>query len=186
MKNPSRGETDLATVHVLDTERLTLRTLSNDAADFIVELLNEPSFIEHIGDKGVRTRDEAFEYIRTGPASSYATCGFGLYLVELKATGESLGMCGLLKRPALDDPDLGFAFLPRYWSKGYAFEAASGVLAYARSTLGITRVLAITSQGNAASIALLGRLGFRFEGTKQLAAAGEPELNVFAWTSSRT
>jgi len=166
---------------VLETARLVLRRMSADDAPFIVELLNEASFVRHIGDKGVRTREEAVQYILTGPVSSYERLGFGLYLVELKSGSgrEPIGMCGLLKRESLDEADLGFAFLPQFWSKGYAFESASAVLAYARETLGLQRVLAITSDGNVASIRLLGKLGFRFVRMARL-SEGQPEVGLFA------
>ena len=161
------------------TARLSLREL--DAADdgFILELLNEPSFREQIGDKGVRTLEDARGYIETGPRASYARHGFGLYAVELKDGGPAIGICGLLKRDALEDPDVGFALLPRFWSKGYAFEAAAAVLERARAVHGLRRVLAITAPGNTASIQLLGRLGFRFEGLRRL-TPDQPAVRLFA------
>ena len=93
-------------VHVLDTERLSLRRLGAADAEFIVELLNQPSFIANIGDRGVRTADDARRYIEDGPVASYERFGFGLFLVELKSTGEPIGICGLLKRDTLDDVDV--------------------------------------------------------------------------------
>jgi len=164
---------------VLETERLVLRRLTTDDAEFILELLNDPSFLRYIGDKGVRTRADACRYIETGPMASYERHGFGLYRVELKREGEPIGICGLLKRDALPDADLGFALLPRHRSKGYAFESASAVLAHARDTLGLERVLAITSPDNVASIGLLEDLGFRFEGMSRL-AGDAPEIKVFS------
>ena len=156
-----------------------LHRLTADDADFILELLNEPSFLRYIGDKGVRTREDACRYIWTGPMASYERFGFGLYRVELKDGGEPIGICGLLKRESLEDVDLGFAFLPRFWSKGFAFESASAVLAHGRQTWGLKRVLAITSPDNEASIRLLAKLGFRFERTARL-SEGAPEIKVFA------
>lgn len=150
---------------ILETERLVLRRLSpDDDAEFILELLNQPSFLRYIGDKGVRTTEDAVRYIQTGPVASYERFGFGLYLVELKETGVPIGMCGLLKRDTLPDADVGFAFLPDYWSQGYAFEAASGVMRYGREVLGLQRILAITSLDNEASIRLLEKIGLKFEG----------------------
>ena len=160
------------------TERVTLRTLGPADADFILELLNEPSFLQHIGDKGVRTVEAAREYIRTGPMASYERFGFGLYLAESKSAREPMGICGLLKREALKDVDLGFAFLARFWSMGYAFESALAVLAHARTVLGLERVVAIVSPGNAASIGLLGKLGFCREGLTRLSQDG-PDLELF-------
>jgi len=166
-------------VLVLETQRLTLHKLSTEDADFILELLNEPSFLRYVGDKGVRTQADACRYVSTGPVASYERFGFGLYLVRLKENGLPMGICGLLKREALENADLGFAFLPRFWSKGYAFESTSAVLAHARDTLGLRRILAITSPDNVASIGLLGKLGFRFERMARLSEA-EPEVKVFA------
>ena len=157
---------------MLETERLALRRLSLEDADFILELLNEPSFLEHIGDRGVRTVEDALQYIRTGPMASYERFGFGLYLVESRNGREPLGICGLLKRKALKDVDLGFAFLPRFWSRGYAFESASAVLDHARTVLGLERIVAIVSPGNAASVGLLEKLGFRSEGVTRLSEDG--------------
>jgi ribosomal-protein-alanine N-acetyltransferase len=164
---------------VLKTSRLSLRRMSVDDSEFILTLLNEPSFLRHIGDKGVRTQADACRYIMTGPVASYERHGFGLLVVELKDTGEPIGMCGLLKRESLSDADLGFAFLARFWSKGYAFESASAVLAWARRALGLGRILAVVSPDNVASISLLSKLGFRFERTTRLSEEG-PEVRLFA------
>jgi ribosomal-protein-alanine N-acetyltransferase len=164
---------------VLETERLVLRRLTTDDAAFVVELLNDPAFLRYIGDKGVRTHADARRYVETGPMASYERHGFGLYRVELKDGGEPIGICGLLKRDFLPDVDIGFALLPRHRSKGYAFEAASAVLAHASDTLGLNRVLAITSPDNADSISLLEGLGFRFEGMTRSGDDG-PEVKVFS------
>jgi len=149
---------------VLETERLVLRRLSSDDAEFILELLNQPSFLRYIGDKGVRTTEDAVRYIQSGPVASYERFGFGLYLVEMKETRVPIGMCGLLKRDTLPDADVGFAFLPNYWSQGYASEAASGVMQYGRDVLRLRRIVAITSLDNDASIRLLEKIGLKFEG----------------------
>ena len=149
---------------VLETDRLVLRRLSAEDAEFILELLNQPSFLRYIGDKGVRTTEDAVRYIQTGPVASYERFGFGLYLVEMKETKVPIGMCGLLKRDTLPDADVGFAFLPDYWSQGYAFEAASSVMTYGREVLGLRRIVAITSLDNDPSIRLLKKIGMKFEG----------------------
>lgn len=162
---------------MLETPRLALRELSPGDAEFIVRLLNEPSFIRYIGDRGVRTSADARTYILDGPVASYERYGFGLYLIELKSGRCPIGICGLLKREFLDDVDIGFALLPEFWSQGYAFEAACAVMDRARRD-GVRRILAITSQDNDASMGLLARLGFRFERLARL-YAGEPELKVF-------
>jgi len=157
----------------LKTQRLILRRLNADDAPFILTLLNEPSFIRYIGDKSVRDLEAARQYILTGPVASYDRNGFGLNLVELKEAHTPIGICGLLKRDELPDPDIGFALVPDFWSKGFAFEAATAVLQDARERLSLERILAITSLDNEASINLLQRLGFKFEKLTQLTAGGE-------------
>jgi RimJ/RimL family protein N-acetyltransferase len=164
---------------VIETERLTLRRLSEDDDAFILDVLNQPSFLRYIGDKKVRTAADAQRYIQNGPAASYARFGFGLYRVELKESGTPIGMCGLLKRDSLPDVDLGFAFLPAYWSKGYASEAAEAVLRYGRSTLGLSRIVAITSLDNQDSMKLLLKIGFKEESLVRL-SEGEPEVRLFS------
>jgi RimJ/RimL family protein N-acetyltransferase len=148
---------------VLETDRLNLRWLSTDDAEFILEILNEPSFLRFIGDKGVRTLDDARDYILNGPVDMYNRLGFGLYLTELKDGGVPIGICGLLKRDGLEDPDIGFAFLPKFWARGYAYESAAAVMAYGKTVLGLNRIVAITSPDNYASGRLLEKLGLRFE-----------------------
>ncbi len=159
---------------VLRTRRLTLRWLTGDDAPFILELLNEPSFIRHIADKHVRTVAQAEAYIRDGPGLSYVSNGFGLYLVEITADRVPIGICGLVRRDTLEDVDVGFAFLPAYWSRGYAVESAAAVMDYARNALGIDRVVAITNPDNHASIRLLERIGLRFEQMVQMPGQPEP------------
>ena len=147
----------------LETDRLTLRPMKEEDAPFILELLNDPAFIQNIGDRKVRTLDGAKAYISNGPVASYEKNGFGLYLVELRETGESMGMCGLIHRSTLRDVDIGYAFLPRYWSKGYAFEAAQAMKQYAQEMLGLKRLVAIVDPENLASIHLLEKLGMQYE-----------------------
>src|SRR3954466_3191875 len=136
---------------VLETDRLTVRYLSTADAEFILELLNDPSFIRYIGDKQVRTLDDARRYALDGPVKSYEAHGFGLNLVELKSEARPIGICGLLKRDTLPHPDIGFAFLPAYWNQGYAFEAAAAVMKHARTALKVDTILAITTPDNEAS-----------------------------------
>jgi RimJ/RimL family protein N-acetyltransferase len=150
-------------MNILETERLILRELNLDDAPFILELLNDPSFIQFIGDKGVKCVGEASQYILTGPIESYQQHGYGLYLVELKTIGESIGICGLVKRSSLPDADIGFAFLPSYRSKGYAYEAAAAVLAYGQQSLGLKRILGITLPENSNSIKVLRKIGLRYD-----------------------
>ncbi len=160
------------------TERLILRRLTTDDATFIFELVNEPSFIQNIGDRNVRTQEDAVGYIQKGPMASYAQHGFGLYLVELKDSLIPIGISGVLKRETLEHPDIGFAFLPRFWGRGYAFESAAAVMTHARTVLGLNQIAAITSPDNERSIKLLEKLGFEFQGMKRL-SDNEPAIRLF-------
>ncbi|HTM24833.1 MAG TPA: GNAT family N-acetyltransferase [Vicinamibacterales bacterium] len=169
---------------ILTTERLVLRELHAGDAAFILSLLNEPSFIRNIGDRGVRTLEDARGYIAAGPIASYARHGFGLYLVERRQDAEPIGICGLVKRDELPGPDLGFAFLPAYWSQGYARESAKAVQRHASGVLRLPRLLAITNPGNESSIRLLERLGFTFDRLVRLAADGA-EVKLFVHDGDR-
>jgi RimJ/RimL family protein N-acetyltransferase len=172
-------------MRILETERLSLRHLSTDDAPFILELLNEPAFIANIADRGVRTIADAHSYIETGPIASYKQFGFGLYLVELKESGIPIGMCGLLKREYLPDADIGYAFLERFWSKGYAYESASAVMDYAQNVLRLRRILATTTLDNHGSIRVLEKMGFRFDRLITLPGYdGESRLFVFDFQPS--
>jgi RimJ/RimL family protein N-acetyltransferase len=164
---------------ILETDRLALRELDAADAPFILELLNEPGWIRHIGDRGVRTAESAREYLLNGPMKMYREHGFGLWCVNLKGKGTPLGICGLIKRAGLDDVDIGFAFLARHEGRGYAVESARAVLAHARSALGMARIVAITSVDNAGSIRLLEKIGLRFE--KMMSLPGDDEeVRLFA------
>lgn len=149
-------------MQVLETERLVIRQLRVEDAEFILKLLNEPGFIQNIGDRGVRTAADAEQYILNGPVASYQQNGFGLWLVALKESGEPLGMCGLIKRDILEDVDIGYAYLHRFWGKGYAYEAALAVLHYGRDVIRLKRLVAITAPENPGSIRVLEKLGLRF------------------------
>ena len=164
-------------MNILETKRLTLRQFTSDDATFILELLNEPSFIQNIGNRGARSVSDAIKYIETGPVASYARNGFGLYLVELKESGESIGMCGLIKREALADVDIGYAFLPKFWSKGYAVESALAVKEQARS-LELKHLVAITDPSNIGSIRVLEKIGLTFEKMIKL-SSDDIELKLF-------
>lgn len=148
---------------VLQTSRLALRHLTEDDAPFILELLNEPGFIANIGDRGVRDLEGARRYVTQGPGASYQKYGYGLWLTALKASGEPVGICGLVKREGLEDADIGYAFLARFWGRGYAREAAAAVLEHAREVIGLQKVVAITTPANAGSIAVLEKIGLRFD-----------------------
>ena len=155
---------------ILETERLRLRTLDQDDAVFYLALVNTPGFIEFIGDRGIRTVEAAAQAIAEGPMAMQAKLGHSIYLVERKDSGEPVGMSGLIKRDTLDHVDIGYAFLPEHCGKGYAYEAAQAVLEHARSDIKLTRLLAITSPGNVASIGLLEKLGLRLEKVVHLTA----------------
>lgn len=161
---------------VIETSRLILRRLTLDDAEFILKLLNEPSFLEFVGDKGVRTLDDAREYLRTGPITSYEQFGFGLYLTTLRSDGTPVGMCGLLKRESLPDVDIGFAFLPEFWSQGYGLESAAAVLRHGREAFGLRRIVGVAKPENQASIRLLEKLGMRHEGRARIAPDGPEDV----------
>jgi [ribosomal protein S5]-alanine N-acetyltransferase len=148
---------------VLETERLSVRQFTVDDAEFILSLLNDPSFLRYIGDKKVRSLEDARQYLLTGPIASYERSGFGPCLVKLRESDAPIGMSGLLKREELPDPDIGFAFLPDFCRRGFAFEAATAVMQDASDRLHLERILAITTPDNHASSNLLQRLGFRFD-----------------------
>jgi len=162
----------------LETARLKLREFSADDAAFVLRLLNEPSFIEFIGDRGVRTLTDAERYLRNGPMASYRQHGHGLLRVSLKDGDIPVGMCGLVKRDTLPAPDIGFALLPDFWGRGYVTEAAEAVLEHGQKTLGIRVILGITTPGNVRSIAVLQKLGLSFIEEKPLGDRPEP-LKIF-------
>ena len=163
---------------ILDTERLVLQELCADDAGFILQLVNEPAWLRFIGDKGIKTLEAARDYIQKGPREMYARLGFGLWLVKLKEGNVPIGICGLIKRESLEDIDIGFAFLPAYWRRGYAFESASATMAYGIKRFGLKRIVAIMAPGNHASDRLLEKLGFRFERMVRL-SSGEPEIKLY-------
>jgi RimJ/RimL family protein N-acetyltransferase len=171
---------------IIQTERLQLHELSDQSQEdivFVHRLLNEPSFIENIGDRGVHNLEDARGYIVKGPMASYRTNGFGLYRVQTGA-GQTVGMCGLVNRPTLDDMDLGYALLPEFCGQGYAVEAGAAVLADARERLGLKRIVAIVAPRNGGSIRVLEKLDFRFEKMVQL-TPDDDVLKLFAFEPPR-
>jgi RimJ/RimL family protein N-acetyltransferase len=154
-------------MHILDTDRLRLRTLALADAAFYLEVLNTPAFIRWIGDRQIRSEAQAREALAVGPLTMQSLRGFSLYRVERKDDAVAVGICGLIKRDGLADVDIGYAFLSAFTGQGYATEAAAGVLQHARS-LGLSRVVAITTPGNDASDAVLRRIGMHFEGIVKL------------------
>lgn len=153
---------------IMETARLRLREMEDADGAFLLLVLNEPAFIRNVGDRGVRTEAAAVAYLRERIAPSYEKNRFGLWLAELKESGEPIGMCGLIKRDALQDVDLGFSFLERFWSRGFAFEAARATLDYGWRVAQLPRIVAITAPHNTSSIGLLEKLGLRYEKRIQL------------------
>ena len=154
-------------MEVLETERLVLRHFTLDDAEFILALLNEPGWKRYIGDRGINSLDDARTYIESVSAS-YGQHGFGLYAVELRDDRSVVGMCGLIKRETLDDVDIGFALLSCFEGRGFAQEAVNATLEYAHDQLGLSRVIAITTEDNIRSTRVLERAGMRYEGTVSL------------------
>lgn len=148
---------------IVETPRTTLRRLTEDDAPFIHELVNDPDFLRFIGDKGVRTLDDARAYLRGGPLASYAKHGFGLFRVARKPDDRPIGFCGLLRREYLRAADIGYAFLPAHRGQGYAVEAGTAVLDYGHRVHRLAHVLAMTHPDNEDSVRVLDRLGFGFE-----------------------
>lgn len=148
---------------ILQTDRLSIRQLTLEDAPFILQLLNTPGWLRYIGDRNVRSVEQAHNYIQKGPLLSYAQHGFGLWLVSMRDLNLPIGLCGLLKRATLDFPDIGFAFLPEHAKNGYALESTNATVNYARSVLKLNRLLAVTQPNNEASIALLTKLGFTYK-----------------------
>ncbi|WP_323140305.1 GNAT family N-acetyltransferase [Massilia phyllosphaerae] len=166
-------------MHILATARLNLRTVEPGDAAFYLALLNDPAFVEQIGDRGLRTLEDAQQALLAGPIAMQEERGHSLYVVELRDSGGvPIGMCGLIKRDSLDGVDIGYAFLPAWRGQGYAFEAGVAVLGFAPS-LGLRRVLAITSPNNIASNYLLRKMGMRFERFTHL-APGDAGTNLYS------
>jgi RimJ/RimL family protein N-acetyltransferase len=168
----------LAILPELETARLTLRRLDFGDAAFLVGLLNQPSFLANIGDRGVRNVEDAHRYLREGPMAMYEKHGFGLWHVARRADGVAMGMCGLLRRDFLPDVDLGYAFLPEHWGQGYAFEAADATLRHAATKFGLSRVIGVVSENNTASIRVLEKLGMSFERMVSM-RPDEPDVRLY-------
>jgi RimJ/RimL family protein N-acetyltransferase len=166
-------------LNVIETERLNLREVNESDAAFILELLNDPDFMRNVADRGVRTLEDARRYVAERFTAAYRRDGFGFWLVEPKGSGVPAGICGLVKRDTLPGVDVGYAFLPPFRSKGYAYESASAVVAHARDALGLKRIFAIVNPENAVSIRVLEKLGMKFERMVSL-SPDEPEVRLFA------
>jgi RimJ/RimL family protein N-acetyltransferase len=167
-------------LNVLETARLQLRRVEHSDAPFILQLVNDPEWLRHIGDKNVHNLDDARRYVDDGPLTMYARNGHGLWLVALR-DGTAIGLCGLIKRDSLEDVDIGYALLPAYRGRGYAREAAAACLAYGFDTLKLPRIVAITAPDNLASGLLLESIGLRYQGL--LPSPGEADLKLYAAAS---
>ena len=166
--------------HILETKRLVLRELTVEDADFMLQLLNEPAYILFIGDRGVRTQDEARTYIEKNICPSYEKNGFGLYLVEMKDDATPLGICGLINRDDLPDIDIGYAFLEAYRGNGCATESAEAIMDFGRTVVGLKRIVGITAVNNQPSINVLEKVGLHFE--RLITRPGnDEEIMLFGW-----
>lgn len=148
--------------YLFETERLKLRELTLDDTSFITELVNSEGWLRYIGDRNIKTKAQAQAYLENGPIKSYRENGFGLWLVELKEDKTPIGMCGILKRDQLEHPDIGFAFLPAFTGKGFAFEAAGATMRYANGKLNLSDICAIVMPENKSSVKLLEKIGMKY------------------------
>lgn len=165
---------------ILQTERLSLREMTRADAPVLLEILNEPAFIEFVADRGVRTEADAVKFMEEKFLSSYKQFGFGFYIVELKETGTPIGMCGLIKREIMEDVDIGFSIFERFWGHGYATEAARALLQHGRTTLRLPRIVAITAPHNDRSAAVLQKIGLRFEKMIKLPGFAHEQTRLFS------
>jgi ribosomal-protein-alanine N-acetyltransferase len=166
-------------VKILETERTVVRKVRLDDAGFMLDLLNQPSFVQFIGDRGVRTLDQARAYIEERALAGYEKNGFGPYVVELKGGGPAIGIVSLLSRDELDDVDIGFAFLPTFWRRGFATECGVALMEHAFSARGLSRIIAVTQPENLASIKTLEKMGLVYEGRVRMDVDG-PDLDLYA------
>jgi len=157
----------------LETERLSMRRLTLDDAGLMLAIWNDPAFVFHVGDRGIRTIAEARKNMSEGALKLYEDYGYGPYRVALKSDDTAVGSCGLFRREGLKDADIGYGFLPEFCRRGYAYESARAVLEHARADIGLARIIAIVSPDNAASIGLTEKLGLRFEKTARLPGEGK-------------
>ena len=165
---------------ILETDRIFLREMTQEDADFILKLLNDPAYIQNIGDRGIRTHHDARKYLQEKIIASYIQHGYGLFLVVDKQTNLPVGCCGLINRESLADIDIGYAFLPEFRGQGYATESAKAVLAYGKTKLGLKRIVGITAVDNQGSINVLEKIGLHFEEYITLPGDDE-EIMLFGW-----
>jgi ribosomal-protein-alanine N-acetyltransferase len=164
--------------YILETERLSLRKFTIDDTAFIAELVNSEGWLRYIGERNVKTPAQAIAYLENGPMKSYRENGFGLWLVEMKETSTPIGMCGILKRDQLEHPDIGFAFLPAFTGRGFAFEAAAATMIHAKEKLNLSDICAIVMPENTSSIKLLEKIGMKYSKLFRL-PDGKEELALY-------
>lgn len=179
MQHLDRKHPGAVGLRTIETDRLVIRKVERGDAAFMLDLLNQPSFIQFIGDRGVRTLDDARIYIEERALAGYEKNGFGPFAVAIKSSGQVVGIVSLLDRDELDDVDVGFAFLPDVWRQGFAYEASAAVIEFAFTELGLRRIAAVTQPDNVGSIKTLEKLGLTLDGTARLEADG-PDLLLYA------
>ncbi|WP_434362196.1 GNAT family N-acetyltransferase [Parasalinivibrio latis] len=163
---------------IYQTSRLRVRAFTHDDAAFIQKLLNEPGFIQNIADKGVRSCEDAINYLDSVPLASYEKYGYGLWCMELKETGQPVGMCGLVKRDYLAHPDIGYAILSDFYRQGLTAEAVAGTIAWARDEMDMPALLGIVNVGNEASQKVLEGAGLSYQGLVE-PAPDMPSLQLY-------
>lgn len=146
----------------LETDRLILKPVSLDDADFVLAVHNTPKFIQFIGDRNLRTLEDAENYIKNRFFPHYEKHGFGNCLIVEKSSGKKVGAVGVFVRDGLDVPDIGFSFLPEFEGKGYGFEASLKLMKTVFQDFGLNKISAITTNENIASQKLIEKLGLKF------------------------
>jgi len=141
-----------------------MRRITLDDADVMLAIWNDPAFVQYVGDRGVRTIEQAQQVLGESVLTLYETYGYGPYCMIRKADVQRIGICGLFRREHLEHPDIGFAVLPEFCGAGFALEAASAVVEHARVDLDIRTLTAIVSPKNTTSIGLIEKLGLSLVG----------------------
>ncbi|PZD79246.1 GNAT family N-acetyltransferase [Mesonia sp. K7] len=145
-----------------ETERLFLRPTSIEDSQFIFDLLNSPKWIKYIGQRNINSPKEAENYIKVKMIPQLEKMGFSNYTVIRKEDQQKMGTCGLYNRKGIDGVDIGFAFLPDYEKKVYAYEAAFQIKQAAFEDFGLKKLNAITIKENLSSRKLIEKLGLTF------------------------
>ena len=153
---------------MITTDRLNLKLASMEDAPFFLELYNTPTFIQFIGDKNLRSLEDARSYVQNRFLPQIERLGYGNYLIIRKEDGAKIGSVGIFEREGLDVQDIGFSFLEEFQGKGYGYEAASKLLETACTDCGCSKISAITSKENIASQSLIQKLGLKYLKTVQL------------------